>query len=257
MSDESTGSVVFRDEFDDPVLRRALDNAPDAAVAPDWRIRRAIQQRAREAVEARDEDILLAPMVPLWKRVLGIGGESGRSRMPWKAAFATVLVGAVVTALWQHKPVSEARLDGEAQSGAGSSSTPREPKAPSAREAANALLPEPVDTTPMPGLEPRNAAPALPAVDAPPDPSTTSVPAPTPGTSTDTAATTPTPTPAPLALPDPAPALPETPSLERARDQKAAAADVERQSRRAEVDEVAPPRSVLKLEPIPDRKSVV
>ena len=253
MSDESTGSVVFPDEFDDPVLRRALENAPDAAVAPDWRIRRAIQQRAREAVEARDEDILLAPMVPLWKRVLGIGGESGRSRMPWKAAFAIVLVGVVVTALWQHKPVPEARLDGEAQLGAGSSSTPREPKAPSAREAANALLPEPVDTTPMPGLEPRNAAPALPAVDAPQDPSATSAAAPTPGTPTDTAATTPTP--APPAMPDPAPALPQTPSPERARDQKAAAADVEPQSRRAEVDEVAPPRSVLKLEPIPTSPS--
>ena len=244
MSDESTGSVVFRDEFDDQVLRRALDNAPDAAVAPDWRIRRAIQQRAREAVEPRDEDILLAPMDPLWRRVLGIGGESGRSRMPWNAAFATVLVGVVITALWQHKPLPESRLDDEAKSGAGSSSTPREPKAPSAREAANALLPEPVDTTPMPGLEPRNAAPVLPAVDAPQDPSTTSVAAPTPDTSTDTAATTPTP--APPTMPDPAPALPETPSLELARDQKAAA---------AEVDEVAPPRSVLKLEPIPTSPS--
>ncbi|MEB0056364.1 hypothetical protein [Variovorax sp. LG9.2] len=252
MSDEPMGNVAFPDEFDDPVLRRALQNAPDAAVAPDWRIRRTIQQRAREAVEPRDEDISLAPMVPLWKRLLGIGGESGRSRMPWNAAFATVLVGVIVTALWQHEPVPEARLDSEAKSSA----------APTAREAANTLPPEPIDTTPMPGLEPRNAAPALPPVEAPQEPSTTSVPAPTPGTSTETAAATATP--APPAISEPAPAVVAPPKVEalpapapapapvpvRAREPKAAAADLESSSKRAEAEQ-APPRAVLKLEPIP------
>ncbi|MEB0110586.1 hypothetical protein QN397_04360 [Variovorax sp. RTB1] len=252
MSDEPMGNVAFPDEFDDPVLRRALQNAPDAAVAPDWRIRRTIQQRAREAVEPRDEDISLAPMVPLWKRLLGIGGESGRSRMPWNAAFATVLVGVIVTALWQHEPVPEARLDSEAKSSA----------APTAREAANTLPPEPIDTTPMPGLEPRNAAPALPPVEAPQEPSTTSVPAPTPGTSTETAAATAKP--APPAISEPAPAVVAPPKVEalpapapapapvpvRAREPKAAAADLESSSKRAEAEQ-APPRAVLKLEPIP------
>ena len=254
MSDEPMGNVAFPDEFDDPVLRRALQNAPDAAVAPDWRIRRTIQQRAREAVEPRDEDISLAPMVPLWKRVLGIGGESGRSRMPWNAAFATVLVGVIVTALWQHEPVHEpvpeARLDSEAKSSA----------APTAREAANTLPPEPIDTTPMPGLEPRNAAPALPPVEAPQEPSMTSVPAPTPGTSTETAAATATPAPPAISEPAPAvvappkveasPAPAPAPAPERAREPKAAAADLESSSKRAEAEQ-APPRSVLKLEPIP------
>ena len=254
MSDEPMGNVAFPDEFNDPVLRRALQNAPDAAVAPDWRIRRTIQQRAREAVEPRDEDISLAPMVPLWKRLLGIGGESGRSRMPWNAAFATVLVGVIVTALWQHEPVPEARLDSEAKSSA----------APTAREAANTLPPEPIDTTPMPGLEPRNAAPALPPVEAPQEPSTTSVPAPTPGTSTETAAATATPAPPAIsepapavvappkveALPAPAPAPAPAPVPVRAREPKAAAADLESSSKRAEAEQ-APPRAVLKLEPIP------
>jgi hypothetical protein len=256
MSDEPMGNVAFPDEFDDPVLRRALQNAPDAAVTPDWRIRRTIQQRAREAVEPRDEDISLAPMVPLWKRLLGIGGESGRSRMPWNAAFATVLVGVIVTALWQHEPVPEARLDSEAKSSA----------APTAREAANTLPPEPIDTTPMPGLEPRNAAPALPPVEAPQEPSTTSVPAPTPGTSTETAAATATPAPPAISEPAPAvvappkveaspalalaPAPAPAPAPERAREPKAAAADLESSSKRAEAEQ-APPRAVLKLEPIP------
>jgi len=255
MSDEPMGNVAFPDEFNDPVLRRALQNAPDAAVAPDWRIRRTIQQRAREAVEPRDEDISLAPMVPLWKRLLGIGGESGRSRLPWNAAFATVLVGVIVTALWQHEPVPEARLDSETKSSA----------APTAREAANTLPPEPLDTTPMPGLEPRNAAPALPPVEAPQEPSTTSVPAPTPGTSTETAAATATPAPPAIsepapavvspppkveASPAPAPVPAPVPAPERAREPKAAAADLESSSKRAEAEQ-APPRAVLKLEPIP------
>ncbi|MBC7394213.1 MAG: hypothetical protein H7340_12850 [Variovorax sp.] len=255
MSDEPMGNVAFPDEFNDPVLRRALQNAPDAAVAPDWRIRRTIQQRAREAVEPRDEDISLAPVVPLWKRLLGIGGESGRSRLPWNAAFATVLVGVIVTALWQHEPVPEARLDSETKSSA----------APTAREAANTLPPEPLDTTPMPGLEPRNAAPAPPPVEAPQEPSTTSVPAPTPGTSTETAAATATPAPPAIsepapavvspppkveASPAPAPVPAPVPAPERAREPKAAAADLESSSKRAEAEQ-APPRAVLKLESIP------
>ena len=230
MNEEFVGSATVPDEFNDPVLRRALDHAPDAAVAPDWRIRKAIQQRAREAVELRDEDILLAPMTPLWKRLLGIRSESGGSGMPWNAVFATVLVGVIATALWQHEPAPEARLGGAAKSSADSSAAP---VTPTAKETANTLPPEPVDPTPMPGLEPRSEAPSVatepmapteptaptpatpataPTAKTSQEPTTLAAPTSTPGTPPATAVATPTPL-LPTA-PQPTPAFSATPKVE-------------------------------------------
>lgn len=98
----------------DPMLRRALDHAPDHAALPDPRTRDAIRKMAHNlapvpaaAPAAEDKSA-----VPWWRRLFGGGGS--HARMPWNAAFATVLLATFVTVLWHREPVPDARLDGEA-----------------------------------------------------------------------------------------------------------------------------------------------
>ncbi|RYF64456.1 MAG: hypothetical protein EOO22_24310 [Comamonadaceae bacterium] len=40
------------EESSNAAMRRALQHAPDHAATPDWRIRRAIQQRARKTTKS-------------------------------------------------------------------------------------------------------------------------------------------------------------------------------------------------------------
>ncbi|MDN4590044.1 hypothetical protein DBA29_16230 [Xenophilus aerolatus] len=97
----------------DPVLRRMLDAAPDRDAAPHPATREAILRSAHNAVApttaARPTPREAAP--PWWRRLWG--GTPG-SRMPWNAAFATVMVALFVTVLWHREPVPDARLDAEA-----------------------------------------------------------------------------------------------------------------------------------------------
>ncbi len=107
------GNAPFDDGDDaalrDPVLRRALDHAPDRDALPDPRTRDAIRKIAHNLAAAP----AAAPAtIPWWRRLWGAG--EARSRMPWNAAFATVLVATFVTVLWHREPVPDARLDGEA-----------------------------------------------------------------------------------------------------------------------------------------------
>jgi len=97
----------------DPALRRALDHAPDSDALPDPRTRDAIRKMAHNlapvpAAAAEDKGA-----APWWRRLFGGGGGS-HARMPWNAAFATVLLATFVTVLWHREPVPDARLDGEA-----------------------------------------------------------------------------------------------------------------------------------------------
>ena len=96
----------------DPVLRRALDHAPDHDALPDPRTRDAIRKMAHNLATVPAPATPPPAAAPWWRRLFG-GGET-HARMPWNAAFATVLVATFVTVLWYREPVPDARLDGEA-----------------------------------------------------------------------------------------------------------------------------------------------
>lgn len=102
----------------DPALRRALAHAPDSDATPDPRTRDAILKMAHNLAAtvppASNAAANSASAAPWWRRVFGGGGEP-RSRMPWNAAFATVLLATFVTVLWHREPVPDAQLDGEAR----------------------------------------------------------------------------------------------------------------------------------------------
>ncbi|MBU1358390.1 MAG: hypothetical protein KKC79_16125 [Gammaproteobacteria bacterium] len=118
-SDDVPGDLP--EEVDDIRIRQALAHAPDLNVAPDWRIRKAILDNAGAAVRAPTIHELDQEIGPWWQR-LGLGG--GRSRMPWNAAFATVLIAGIVTVLWQREPVPGARLDSESAVSSATSPAP-------------------------------------------------------------------------------------------------------------------------------------
>lgn len=98
----------------DPLLRQVLDHAPDHVLAPDAALRQSIRVLAHEAVAPSLPAGPVGAERPWWQRLLGIGGGAG-SRMPWNAAFATVLVGVLVTVMWQREPVPGAEPDAPMQ----------------------------------------------------------------------------------------------------------------------------------------------
>ncbi|MBT2301568.1 hypothetical protein J7E70_13965 [Variovorax paradoxus] len=136
-------------DLQDDALRRALAHAPDHTAAPHWRLRKAILERAHDAVAPFPATRMQEPETrPWWQRLAGLGGGS---RMPWNAAFATVLVATLVTVLWQREPVPGARPDGEARVAA-------QAPAVSAPPAPTEPAPPP-ESAPVPSSEP--AAPVL------------------------------------------------------------------------------------------------
>ncbi|BEP71126.1 MULTISPECIES: hypothetical protein [unclassified Variovorax] len=129
------------DDLHDARLRRALDHAPDRDAVPAAHTREAILKMAHNLAAASAP--AAGPAVqaaPWWRRLFG--GGSPRSRMPWNAAFATVLVATFVTVLWHREPVPDARLDGEAQV-AGAPAPASAPPAQSAEAPAVAAAPAP------------------------------------------------------------------------------------------------------------------
>jgi hypothetical protein len=143
---DDNGTGDLRDE----ALRRALLHAPDHTVTPNWRLRKAILDHAHEAVMPVAAHEAPEPVRPWWQRLLGNGG----GRMPWNAAFATVLVGVLVAVLWQRELPPGARPDGEARVGA--------PAQRSETRAAPASPPR-AATAPTPSFPPPSTERALPS----------------------------------------------------------------------------------------------
>ena len=83
---EPNGSGPLRDAR----LQRALEHAPDAHMRPDAAVGQAILKAAHDAAsQAADRP----PAASWWAGWGGARGESGvKGRMPWNAAFATVLI---------------------------------------------------------------------------------------------------------------------------------------------------------------------
>ena len=190
-------------ELRDEALHRALLNAPDHTAVPNWRLRKAILDHAHDAVTpfaaAAEPE---GPARTWWQRLLGLGGQGGGARMPWNAAFATVLVGVLVTVLWQREPVPGARPAGEAQV-----------SAPAQRSEAPAAPASPPPAAPSPSPAPSPQAPeralpssqdivggAAPVPEAPAESATAPAPAPAKGARSSRSAERPSPTPAPSEL---------------------------------------------------------
>jgi hypothetical protein len=161
-------------DLHDPALRRALDHAPDRDALPEAHTRDAILKMAHN-LAAQPASTSAAPasaagaansasVLPWWRRLFGGGGEP-RSRMPWNAAFATVLVAALVTVLWRSEPVPEARLDGEARVGGAAAPAAEAPAAPAAPVPAPAPAPAPA-AAPAPAPAPAAAAAVAPEAEA-------------------------------------------------------------------------------------------
>ncbi|QFZ83308.1 hypothetical protein GFK26_11310 [Variovorax paradoxus] len=150
-------STGMDDDLHDPRLRRALDHAPDRDAMPAAHTREAILKMAHNlAAVSAPAAGHVAEAAPWWRRLFG--GGSPRSRMPWNAAFATVLVATFVTVLWHREPVPEAGLDGEAQV-AGAPAPASAPPAQTAEAPAAAPAAEPAATADMtPPAAPRSDA---------------------------------------------------------------------------------------------------
>ncbi|MEP6792591.1 MAG: hypothetical protein ABI907_14570, partial [Ramlibacter sp.] len=130
-------------ELRDARFARALASAPDAHMRPAAAMRQAIQQAGRQAAAPA------APAAPWWKRLLF---PAPSQRMPWNAAFATLLLAGMVTLLWHDREIPGAVSD-----------TPIvERPAPAQMQSAPAA---PVEAAP--------AAPAAPAAAAQPKPRAT------------------------------------------------------------------------------------
>lgn len=126
----------------DPLLQQVLDHAPDQAATPDAALRQSIRVLAHEAVAPSLPAGPVGAERPWWQRLLGIGGGAG-SRMPWNAAFATVLVGVLVTVMWQREPVPGAAPDAPIQE------RPAAP-VPAAPAAPVTPVPKPAEAPPPP-----------------------------------------------------------------------------------------------------------
>lgn len=124
------------DDLRDARLRRALEHAPDNEALPEASTREAIRKMAHNLAAATPPAAATVPAAqPWWRRLFG-GGEA-RARMPWNAAFATLLVVGFVTVLWRQEPVPDARLDGEARVGGAVAEAPPAPReVPEARPEA-------------------------------------------------------------------------------------------------------------------------
>ncbi|MEP6720948.1 MAG: hypothetical protein ABJA77_05855 [Variovorax sp.] len=167
------------DDRPDPALRRALENAPDHSTVPDFRIGKAIRRMAHQAVASDEGAQDLLPMLPegqpWWHRLLF--GSGGKTRMPWNAAFASVLVGVLVTVLWQREPVPGPQLDSQAPAAAKSAAPaavpePAQPEASAPAAAPRIALPPTVTEAPsLPGPRTPLVVPDLPfQLNLPPPP---------------------------------------------------------------------------------------
>lgn len=121
----------------DPRFEKALEAAPDAHLRPDARTRQAVLQAAAAAVQPQS----VRQPVAWWRRWWSGPAEGGAGRMPWNAAFATVLLAGFVTLLWQGQPVPDARLDDAPVDKAARQSTPQVQSAPSGTPAARPATP--------------------------------------------------------------------------------------------------------------------
>lgn len=136
----------------DARLQRALDAADEEPSRPQPHTRDAVREAARRAVASK--------AMPWWRRLWP--ADRGAARMPWNAAFATVLLAVLVGVLWQDKQVPGVRSDSpvaDAPAPAPAATpSPTAPLQPAASAAAPAAEAAPA-AGPRPAPAPARAAP--------------------------------------------------------------------------------------------------
>lgn len=186
MTDPRTADTSIADsrtELRDARLRKALAHAPDGDGLPAPSTRNTIKNIANNAIRTLDK-AEFDTQSPWWKVLwdkTGRAGLGGRAAGPWNAAFATLLLGGIITLIWQGQPVRDAVLDAvpdkqpaaqraPGKTPAAADATPQVgppvPKDAPARAPANAAVSEaavlPVIPVPAPAPEPTPApAPAM------------------------------------------------------------------------------------------------
>ena len=127
-------------ELRDARLRKALHEAPDAALQPPQRTRDAVRAAAHAAVQ------------PAWRRWWRSAGDH---RLPWGTALATVALATLVTVMWEGREIPGARREAAPE-------TAPIPAAPApAREAASVPTALPGTAPPEPHV-PAAVAPSAP-----------------------------------------------------------------------------------------------
>jgi hypothetical protein len=91
----------------DARLKKALAHAPDALDEPSQAIRKTIRTTASDAIATKGSARLDANP-SWWKR---FWASTGRASSPWNAAFATVLLGSIITLVWYGQEVPDAAVD--------------------------------------------------------------------------------------------------------------------------------------------------
>jgi hypothetical protein len=140
-------------ELRDARFKKALDAAPDADARPMPSVAALIRAAARKALAQP-----LARTAPsawwqhLWR-------SSGSPQAPWNAAFATLLLGVLVTLLWLQEPIPDARPMAPTTT----TSTAEGPRLPAAAVASTGAA-APADSAPaakvLSRAQPQYAAPA-------------------------------------------------------------------------------------------------
>lgn len=157
-----------RTDLRDARLQKALAHAPDGDALPAPRTRNTIKNIANSVIPTGARAEFEAQM-PWWKTFwekTGRAGLGGRARGPWNAAFATLLLGGIITLIWQGQPVPDAVPD---------------ERPAVAKSAPAAATPAPAVKPPVPIAVPAPAPNGLPLASAPaPAPTSTPMPAPTP-----------------------------------------------------------------------------
>ena len=155
-----------RTDLRDARLHKALAHAPDADALPAPSTRYTIKNIAANVVPTGARAIFETKK-PWWRAFwekTGRAGLRGRASGPWNAAFATLLLGGIITLIWHGQPVPDAVLD----------ERPAAPQVPDAAQPAPAVVPP----VPVAVPAPSPAAPTAPT--APKDVPLASVPAPAP-----------------------------------------------------------------------------
>ena len=138
----------------DARFRRALESAPDGEAMPNAALRRAIRDKAQQAVTKGKEE------PAAWWRFWALPREQ---LMPWNAGFATLLLGVLVAVMWQGEEVPDAKPQAKL---AVDPPIAAQPKAPAPAPAPVAEPPPAVATAPSPDAGPTERA-AKPAAKAP------------------------------------------------------------------------------------------